>query len=118
MSETLKNFALSNILEIALMIISFIITYYVLPYIKNDMIPFLKEKRLYSIVKKFVQGAEKMAESGIIKKTDKKLKVIELLENRGIIVDATIDAFIESCVKELDIVASSIREEIVKTDEK
>ena len=116
MPETLLNLILQNMLEIVVAIISLVAARYIVPYIKNDLIPWLKEKRIYNIVKSFVQATEKMAESGAISKNDKKQKVIELLENRGIIIDETIDAFIESCVKELDIITSVIFDEIV-TDE-
>lgn len=116
MWETILNLILSNILEIIATIISLVVAYYVIPYIKSDMVPWLKEKRLYNIVKKFVQAAEKMAESGVIAKVDKKSKVIELLENKGIVVNEAVDAFIESCVKELDIITSTVREEISEQD--
>lgn len=115
MFETILNSILPNILEIVMTIISLVVSYYVIPYVKNDFIPWLKEKHLYNIVKNFVQAAEKLAESGVIDKDCKKEKVVELLENKGIVVDATIDAFIESCVKELDIVTSVIYEEVIET---
>lgn len=118
MWETIWDYVLPNVLEIILTIISIVIARYAIPYIKMDLIPWLKEKRLYNITKGFVQAAEKMAESGVIEKADKKEFVIRLLENKGVVVDATVDAFIEGCVKELDIVTSVIYEEIVKTDEK
>lgn len=117
MFETIMNSILPYILEIILTIISLVVSYYFIPYIKNDLIPLLKEKRLYNIVKSFVQAVEKLAESGVIAKVDKKAKVIELLESNGITVNATVDAFIESCVKELDIITSTIYEEIVEADE-
>jgi hypothetical protein len=116
MSETIANIVLSNILEIVATVISLVVAYYVIPYIKSDLIPWLKEKRLYNTVKKFVQAAEKLAESNAIAKVDKKMKVIELLTNKGIVVDETVEAFIESCVKELDVVTSAVYEEIVKTE--
>lgn len=117
MLETIWNAILPNVLEIIMTIISLVVAYYVIPYIKGDLIPWLKEKRIYSIVKNFVQAAEKMAESGIIPKVDKKSLVIELLENKGIIVDTTVDAIIESCVKELDVITSTIYEELVEVEE-
>ena len=117
MLETIWESILPNILEIVLTIISLIIGYYVVPYIKNDLIPWLKEKRLYNIIKSFVQAVEKMAEAGLIEKADKKNEVIKLLKNKGIVINDTIDAFIESCVKELDIISSTVREEIIKTEE-
>lgn len=117
MFETIMDAILPNILEIIMTIISLIVAYYVIPYIKSDLMPWLKEKRIYNVVKSFVQAVEKMAESGIIEKVDKKQYVVKLLESKGIIVDDTVNAFIESCVKELDIVTSVVYEEIVEADE-
>lgn len=117
MWETIWNSILPNILEIILTIISLTIARYVLPYIKTDLIPWLKEKHIYNIVKRFVQAAEKMAESGIIQKTDKKATVVGFLESKGIVVDKTVEAFIESCVKELDIITSTVHKELVGTEE-
>lgn len=116
MLETIWNAILPNILEITLTIISIIITYFAIPFIKNNLIPWLKEKRLYSIVKKFVQAVEKLAESGAIDKKDKNAKVIELLQSKGIVVDSTVKAFIESCVKELDMAASVIIDDFIEAD--
>lgn len=113
MLEVIYNAILPNILEIIGAIISLVCAYYVIPYIKEDLIPWLKEQRIYGIVKTFVQAVEKMAESGIIEKADKKQKVIELLARKGIVINATIEAFIESAVKELDIISSVVLEEIV-----
>lgn len=111
------NSILPNITEIIATIISVVVARYVIPCIKNDLIPWLKERRLYNTIKNFVQAVEKMAESGAIKKCDKKAKVIELLEKNGIVVTETILALIESAVKELDIIDSVIYEEIVVDDE-
>ena len=116
MFETIWNSIFPNILEIVVTIISVIVARYLVPCIKNDLVPWLKEKHLHNIVKNFVQAAEKLAESGVIAKESKKDKVVELLESKGITVDATIDAFIESCVKELDIVTSVIYSEIVEVE--
>lgn len=113
MKEMLFDVILSNVFEIVATIISLVVAYYIIPCIKKDLIPWLKEKKLYSTVKRFVQAAEKLAESGVIEKVDKKSKVIELLENKGVVVDATVEAFIESCVKELDMVTSTIYDEII-----
>lgn len=116
MKEIIVDSILPSVLDIVLTIISLVVAYYVIPYIKNDFIPWLKEKRLYDIVKGFVQAVEKLAESGAIQKVDKKAKVIELLEGKGIVVNDFVDAIIESCVKELDMVTSVIYEEIVDED--
>lgn len=117
MLETIWNSILPNILEIIITIISLIVARYAVPCIKNDLVPWLKEKHLHNIVKNFVQAAEKLAESGAISKESKKDKVIELLESKGITVDDTVNAFIESCVKELDVITSVVYEEIVETEE-
>ena len=114
MLEEIVDIVLSNILEIIATVLSLVVAYYVIPYIKSDLIPFLKEKHLYDTVKKFVQAAEKLAESGIIDKIDKKAYVIRLLEDNGVVVDDKTTAFIESCVKELDIVTSVVYEEIIE----
>ena len=105
-----------NIFEIVLAILSLVVANYVVPYIKNDFMPWFKEKRIYETVKKFVQAVEKMAEANIINKVDKKAKVIELLKSNGIEVDDTVDAFIESCVKELDTITSVVYEGIIEAE--
>ena len=117
MLKELISIILPHVFEIVITVISLTVARYVLPYIKADMIPWLKEKRLYGIVKSFVQAAEKLAESGEIEKQQKKDKVIELLENKGVVVDDAVEAFIESAVKELDIVTSAIHEEIMEERE-
>ena len=118
--ETMKMFMealLPYFFEIIIAIISLVVARYVIPCIKNDLVPWLKEKRLYNIVKSFVQAAEKLAESGVIEKCDKKAKVIELLEKNRIVVDDVIEGFIEAAVKELDIITSTIYNEIILDDE-
>ena len=116
MNETIKmilDVTLPYVAEIIIAIISLIVARYVVPFIKNDMIPWLKEKKLYGTIKKFVQAVEKMAEAGVIDKCDKKMRVIELLEKNGIVVDDTVSHLIESCVKELDIITSTIYDEVI-----
>ena len=116
MNETIKiimDAILPNILEIIVTIISLVIARYIVPFIKNDLIPWLKEKKLYGTIKKFVQAVEKMAEAGVIEKELKKEKVLELLRKKGIEVDDVVDSFIESCVKELDIITSTVYDEII-----
>ena len=89
-------------------IISLVISYYVIPVIKNDLVPFLKEKRIYNLVEKFVSAVEKLAETGILPKVDKKQKVIELLEAKGIAVTLEVEAFIEGAVKQLDLIKDTV----------
>ena len=86
----------------------------VIPWLKDTGLPWLKEKRLYSIVKKFVEAAEKQAEAGTIDKATKKRFVVELLEANGITVTPEINAFIEAAVKELDLAEKNAIGEIGK----
>ncbi len=72
------------------------------------VIPWLKEKRLYTWVKTAVQAAEKLAESQQITKETKKAYVIDFLENKGIKVTYEVDVLIESCVEELDYLRETI----------
>lgn len=117
MTESIITLVVDNLLEIIFGVISLVISAYVIPAIKNDLVPWLKDKRIYNTVKKFVQAAEKLAESGAIEKVNKKQEVIKLLEKQGIVVDEKISAFIESAVKEVDLIGSAIRDEIMKEEE-
>lgn len=103
-------------LEIIATVIALVVSYYIIPAIKNDLVPWLKEKRMFSLVKKFVQAAEKLAETGVIEKADKKETVINLLENKGIEVTIEVEAFIEACVKQLDLITNTAVSEIKKED--
>ena len=51
MLEMIMNEILPNIFEIVITVISLVISYYIVPCIKADLVPFLKEKRIYNIVK-------------------------------------------------------------------
>ena len=52
----------NNLLEIVFAVLGASFTALVIPWLKDTGLPWLKEKRLYSIVKKFVEAAEKQAE--------------------------------------------------------
>lgn len=79
----------------------------VVPWVKDSLIPWLMEKRLYSIVVCFVKAVEKLASSGQIEKELKKSHVISLLEAKGVDVDDEVLAMIESAVIDLDIAFTS-----------
>lgn len=117
MTEAITTVITQNVLEIVLTVISLVVSYYIIPCIKNDLVPWLKEKHLYNTVKTLVQAVEKMAESGIIEKKNKKEEVIRLLEERGITIDNQLNALIESCVKELDLITETAKNEILKENE-
>lgn len=93
----------SCLLKVVFSIIGVVFTAIVIPWIKDSLIPWMKEKHVYGIVQTLVKAAEKQAEAGTIAKADKKAYVVQLLEERGIIVTDEIDAFIEAAVMELDI---------------
>ena len=93
-----------NIVKIAISIITTVI---IIPWLKNTVIPWLSEKRLYGIVKTYVRAAEKMADSGFIVKSEKKRFVRDMLESKGVNVTEEIDALIESAVEELDLAVFS-----------
>lgn len=116
MSEIIKSMVTEHLLETIIGVISIIVSYYVIPMIKTNLVVWLKDKQIYDTVKKFVQAAEKMAESGIIEKVDKKGYVINLLEEQGIKIDTKVEAFIESAVKEIDLIAKTARDEIMKDE--
>lgn len=81
---------------------------YLLPWLGNTVVPWLKDKHLFTVVTRFVQAAEKMAEAGTLNHNKKKEYVIHLLEKRGYTVDENVNAFIESAVKELDLMTGAI----------
>lgn len=64
-------------------------------------IPWLREQRIFSLVRKLVKGAEKAAEAGKIPKTDKHALVIKLLKMKNIEVTPFLDAFIDAAIKEM-----------------
>lgn len=73
-------------------------------------LPWLK----YKMVQIGVMAAEKLAESGVIKKVDKNAKAKEILGMLGIKVTPMIDAMIEAAVKELDNQENKIKSELKK----
>ena len=103
---------IGNLLEIVATLLTLVVSYYVIPFIKKDLIPWLKEKRMLSLIKTFVEAAEKLAETGAIQKVDKKQTVINLLENKGIEVTLEVESFIEAAVKQLDLITNTVTDEI------
>lgn len=92
-----------TIVKIVFLVLGTLVTVYVVPW--------LKEKGLYDIVKKMVQGAEKWSETMDI---DKKEWVIERLEARGIEVTDYVEALIESACEELDIAWANVSSEFTE----
>lgn len=92
----------SGILQIVCALIGILLTAVVVPWLKTSAIPWMREKQLYGLVKKFVQAAEKLAETGALEREDKKNYVVNLLIQKGYHMSEETEAFIESAVKELD----------------
>jgi len=80
------------------------------------VIPWLKERRIWYYVVRFVDAADKLAETGEIEKGEAKFDyVVECLENAGVKVDSTVEAWIEAAVREADIAADKIKEAVKTT---
>ena len=71
------------------------------------LVPWLKEKRLLSIVRKAVEAAEKLSEH---ESFDKKEYVRRVLRCAGVKLNETVEAMIEGCVLELDLLISNIKD--------
>ena len=104
MQEQIISVITSNLLNIVLGIISIVISYYLIPAIKNQLVPWLKEKHLYDIVYKAVLAAEKLGETSQIRKADKKQYVLALLQKRNISITPEVEQFIETACEELDLI--------------
>lgn len=69
------------------------------------VIPWLKEKRIYSIVKKAVEAAEKLSETQDI---DKREYVNRVLASANVKLTDAVNAIVEGCVLELDMMISGL----------
>lgn len=106
MSEILSESALL-VLRLIYALAGLAITTVAVPWIRDVALPWLEDKRLYNIVCTFVKAAEKLAESGQLKKADKKAWVLKALEEKGVEITPEVEAFIESAVKDLDLALQS-----------
>lgn len=115
------NIIASCIVKIVCALIGLGFSAVIIPWIRKQLIPWLKDKRLYALVSTFVHAAEKMADAGAIDKETKKKWVIRMLMNRGIAITDEVEAFIESAVEELDLAWSEglveIEEEFYEEDD-
>lgn len=109
--ESILSILVTNGLQVVAAIISVIVASVIIPWIKVDMVPWLKEKRLYRIVSIGVNAAEKLAESMDMSGLDKKQYVINYLRSKNIMITSEVEAFIESAVHDLDLVTSTAKEQ-------
>lgn len=106
MSEAIINVLVTNLFEVVASIISIIVATIIVPGIKNQLIPWLVEKRLYNIVAVGVQAAEKLARAGQLDSGEAKKKYVLLyLRQKNITITPEIETFIESVCQELDTIA-------------
>ena len=77
--------------------------------ITTYVIPWLKEKHLYDIVKVAVQAVEKLADTQQIAKADKNINVKKYLASKGVKMTPAINIMIESAVEELDTLKGKIK---------
>lgn len=71
--------------------------------VSKILVPWLKEKKVYDTICRFVRAAEKLADAGKIDKAKKKLYVRTLLEKKGVKITPEVDAMIEAAVEDLDL---------------
>lgn len=117
MVEGIITILIANGLKVIEAILSLVIATIVIPWIKAEMIPFLKEKRLYKIVSIGVNAAEKLAESTNMSGLDKKKYVLNYLRSKGIVITDEIDAFIEAACYDLDLVTGTIKDQFDENDD-
>lgn len=103
----------SVLLKIAVFGVVCLLTKYTLPWLQDVVVPWLKERQLYGTICHFVRAAEKLAESGVIERTDKKEYVVSLLTEKGITVTREINAMIESAVMDLDLTISGVMDKLM-----
>jgi hypothetical protein len=101
---------LSIVSKIILLLIEIAVAVIVIPFIKKTVVPWLKEKHIYSKVQRFVRAAEKLGDTGAIDKDAKKAYVEELLMKCGITLTDEVLAMIESAVEELDKLGGAVLE--------
>ena len=90
-----------QIFALLLSLTALLFTSVILPWIVKTGIPWLRERRLDGIIRKYVEAAEKLCASGQLT-IPKKEFVISLLKKRGIPITDEVNACIEACVIELD----------------
>ena len=90
---------IGTLTELAVSAVALVIAYF--------LVPWLKEKRLMSIVRKAVEAAEKLSEHQAL---DKKEYVRRIIACAGVKLNETVEAMIEGCVLELDLLISNIKD--------
>ena len=108
--DEILSLAASLLLKLTLAAIGAVFSAYIIPY--------LKEKKLYGLLKKLVGAAEKLALSCAIPKDEKKSYVISCLREYGVKVTPFIEALIESAVLELDMSLGKNEPQMPPSDER
>ena len=94
------------VMKLVFYAIGLLLTYYILPWAKQQI--------WYSVIKKFVQAAEKQAEAGNIEKPGKKNYVLSLMKMFHIPINDITLALMESAVQELDILKNEMMQYLVE----
>ena len=105
--ELLMPILIENLFQIVGTIITIIVSAYIIPAIKESLVPMLREKRLYDLVYKAVMAAEKLGATDQIKKADKKGYVISILKKKGIAITPEVESLIETACAALDLIAET-----------
>lgn len=105
----------TNLLNVLVPIIIRIVFTGLACLITSKIIPWLKNQYIWFYVEKFVEAADKLAETGKLDKGNvKKEYVVNCLKSAGINVDDTVLIWIEAAVREADILADEIKSTIKK----
>ena len=96
------------IFRAALTVVSVVVAAVVIPWLRNEFIPWLKERRMYSTVTRLVQAAEKLWQYDDAAGNDKYKYVVDILKGKGVEITDEVAAYIESAVKELDLVTMGV----------
>lgn len=92
------NEILTLVIRVVIAVLSVVVTY--------KVIPWLKQRQLYDLVRKGVEAAEKIGGTG----KEKFAIVVEFLDNIGIKVGEDTKILIEAAVQELDIALGKIKD--------
>lgn len=103
------------VFRVVLTILAVVLTSILIPWLRHECIPWLKERRLYTLVSMFVQAAEKFYEYSENAGEDKKQYVIDALRDKGYEITDEVEAYIESAVEELDLFTMSAVSGIANT---
>lgn len=100
------------IFRAALTAVSVVAAAVVIPWLRKELIPWLKDRRVYGMITRLVQAAEKVWQYDEAAGQEKYKYVVNILKAKGIEITDEVEAYIESAVKELDLVTMGVMNNI------